>query len=175
MKKTIILFIFIFLSYAFIGNILAKTNILPEDALRMRVIANSNSKYDQYIKVKVKEEIEKDLFELLKNTNNSEDAKNKIKNNLSLLKKKVGNVLVKEKYPLGYQLNYGKNYFPKKEYKGVTYDEGYYESLVVILGKGNGENFWCVMFPPLCMMETDNLNDIEYKSLVKELIDKYLK
>ena len=72
-------------------------------------------------------------------------------------------------------MNYGINYFPEKKYKGVIYEEGYYESLVITLGKGNGENWWCVLFPPLCLMEGEdnNTDEVEYKSFVKEMIDKY--
>ena len=67
--------------------------------------------------------------------------------------------------------NYGKNYFPRKEYKNVIYEEGEYESVVITIGDGNGKNFWCVLFPPLCMLDEDS--NIEYSSLVKEIIDKY--
>ena len=76
---------------------------------------------------------------------------------------------------LGYKVNFGINYFPEKNYKGVIYEEGYYESLVVTLGSGNGENWWCVLFPPLCLMEGEetNTDEVEYKSFVKEMIDKY--
>ena len=66
--------------------------------------------------------------------------------------------------------------FPEKEYKGVVYDEGYYESLLVTLGEGKGDNFWCVLFPPLCLMEaeeTDDTTEVEYKSFIKEIIEKY--
>ena len=57
----------------------------------------------------------------------------------------------------------------------VLIEEGYYESLVITLGKGNGENWWCVLFPPLCLMEGEdnNTDEVEYKSFVKEMIDKY--
>jgi stage II sporulation protein R len=72
-------------------------------------------------------------------------------------------------------VNYGLNYFPKKEYKGVIYNEGYYESLVIKIGKGEGNNFWCVMFPPLCFLEAEKSEKIEYKFFVKEIIDKILK
>ena len=74
-------------------------------------------------------------------------------------------------------IHYGLNYFPKKEYKGVIYEEGYYESLVVTLGNGNGDNWWCVLFPPLCLLEAQETNtqDVEYKFFVQDLIDKYMK
>ncbi|MEI3507940.1 MAG: stage II sporulation protein R [Bacilli bacterium] len=88
--------------------------------------------------------------------------------------KEVGDVLQREKYDKNYQVNFGSNYFPEKEYKGVKYEEGYYEFLLVTLGEGKGDNWWCVLFPPLCLIEADESTDVEYKSIVKELIDKYL-
>ena len=74
-----------------------------------------------------------------------------------------------------YDINYGENYFPEKEYKGVSYEEGNYESLVITLGDGLGDNFWCVLFPPLCLLEAEenDTNKIEYTSFIKEIIDKY--
>ena len=68
------------------------------------------------------------------------------------------------------------NYFPKKVYKGVTYEAGNYESLVITLGDGLGKNWWWVMFPPLCLLEaeeTEETTEVEYKFFIKELIDKY--
>ena len=80
-----------------------------------------------------------------------------------------------DNYDNNVEVNYGMNYFPEKTYKGVKYKEGEYESLVVTLGKGEGNNFWCVLFPPLCLLEAeeDDTNEVEYTSFVKELIDKY--
>ena len=62
-----------------------------------------------------------------------------------------------------------------KEFLG--YNAGNYESLVIKLGKAKGNNFWCVLFPPLCMVEEDKSlkGKVEYKSYVKELLDKYFK
>ena len=75
---------------------------------------------------------------------------------------------------LGYKINFGQNYFNKKKYKGITYEEGYYESLLIILGKGEGDNWWCVLFPPLCLIEAEESDKVEYKFFIKELIEKYL-
>ncbi len=61
--------------------------------------------------------------------------------------------MTEEQYLLGYNVNFGFNYFPDKEFNGVVYDEGYYESVLVTLGKGEGDNWWCVLFPPLCLLE----------------------
>ena len=76
------------------------------------------------------------------------------------------------------KLNYGQNYFPEKVYGGVIYKEGYYESLVVTLGDGQGKNWWCVLFPPLCSVEAESkeqASEVEYKFFVKDLITKYFK
>ena len=66
-------------------------------------------------------------------------------------------------------------YFPKKEYKGVEYNEGNYESLVITLGEGKGDNWWCVLFPPLCLIDAEEqTSDVEYKFLVKEIIKHFM-
>lgn len=80
-----------------------------------------------------------------------------------------------EKYSDDYNVSYGLNYFPEKNYKGVTYKEGNYESLVITLGDGLGENWWCVLFPPLCLLEAseDNYSEYTYTTYVKEVLDKY--
>ena len=68
-----------------------------------------------------------------------------------------------------FHINYGKNYFPEKKYNNVLYKAGEYESLVITLGEGEGENFWCVLFPPLCLIDEESR---EYPSLVKNIINK---
>ena len=74
-----------------------------------------------------------------------------------------------------YSIKYGMNYFPKKVYKGVVYPSGNYESLVITLGSGLGDNWWCVLYPPLCLInDNQTTNDVEYRSFVYDLINKYL-
>lgn len=147
---------------------------IPDDAVRIRVVPNSNSEEDQAVKGKVKDKLEIKMYSLLKNTKNSEEAKKVIEANLNGVKKDVKTVLDEEKYDKDYQVNFGMNYFPEKKYKGVTYEEGYYESLLVTIGEGKGDNWWCVLFPPLCLVEAEDNTDVEYKSIVKEILDKYL-
>lgn len=175
MKKIIILLTIIFVFYVLVSDALASTLTIPDDALRVRIVPNSNSDYDQQIKLKVKNNLEPKLYNLLKDANDSNEAKTIIEKNLPNIKNNVKTTLEKEKYNKDFKVNYGYNYFPEKEYKGVKYDEGYYESLLVTLGEGKGDNWWCVLFPPLCLIEAEESTDTEYKSLVKELIEKYLK
>lgn len=147
--------------------------IIPDDALRLRIVANSNSEYDQHIKMEVKDVVESEMYNLLGNVSDVDEAKNKISSNIIKIDNSVSKTLKKFNYDLGYELNFGYNYFPEKEFKGVTYKEGYYESLLVTLGAGNGDNWWCVMFPPLCLLEAEESTEVEYKFFIKELIEKY--
>lgn len=157
-----------------IKKVNSKNYEIPSEAIRLRVVANSNSDQDQKIKLQVTEEIQNNIYELLKDTKGVEEARKIIQNNLEYLDNNVKKILTEEKYPLSYELKYGLNFFPKKEYKGVTYQEGYYESLVITLGEGKGKNWWCVLFPPLCLMEAEESDETEYKFFIQELIEKYL-
>ena len=172
MKKTIILLSVICLFYLCISDMMVQSLEIPDDAIRIRVVPNSNSTYDQNIKIKVKNELQNKMYNLLKDTKNSQEAEKIIENKLEEIDKDINNLLIKEKYNEGYVINFGYNYFPEKEYKGITYNEGYYKSLLVTLGKGEGDNWWCVLFPPLCLIEEDTEAN-EYKSLVKEILDKF--
>lgn len=174
MKKITIVIMALIISYQFLNKTEAAV-IIPDEAIRMRVVANSNSIYDQQIKLKVRNELEKTTTDLLENIDDLDLARKKINDNIDLINNKVNNVLDDENYIEGYNLNFGLNYFPEKKFKGVEYPEGYYESLVVTLGKGTGENWWCVLFPPLCLLEAEETDkkDVEYKFFIKELIDKY--
>ena len=145
--------------------------VVPDTAIRFRILANSNTAYDQNVKLKVKERLEEELFYILSTAKNAEESDILIKTNLNNIDNIVKEELSNEKY--SYSINYGMNYFPEKEYKGVKYNEGEYKSLLVTLGKGEGDNFWCVLFPPLCMMETDETTEVEYKFLIKDTLEKY--
>ena len=164
MKKIIVLIICLV-----IGIIVYKTNdeiIIPSDAIRIRIIANSNNIEDLYHKKIIKESIKNDLYNLVKTANSSDEANNIIKNNMDSIKKKI------YEKDQNATISYGLNYFPKKVYKGVIYPEGEYESLVVTLGNGMGDNWWCVLYPPLCMIDDNSNNsDVEYKLFVKEILN----
>lgn len=174
MKKYLILASLILV---FIPNLNKESDeiVIPDEAIRFRVVAESNTKEDQETKNIVKEALEKDLDTLLKDSTTIDETRSILKENQNHFESLVERTLLTNKINTGYKVNFGINYFPEKNYKGVIYEEGYYESLVVTLGSGNGENWWCVLFPPLCLMEGEetNTDEVEYKSFVKEMIDKY--
>ena len=159
MKKLIIV-LFIISSIYLISN--RNDIVIPKDAIRFRIIANSNSLNDQNLKRTIKDDLINNVFPNIK-------TKEDIKNNLSYIDKRL------KEYNVKYNINYGMNYFPEKEYKGIKYPKGNYESLVITLNEGMGDNFWCVMYPPLCLIDDNNTNNVEYKVLAKEIIDNYKK
>lgn len=160
--------------------LISKTNyseeiIIPNDSIRIRVIANSNSEYDQKLKKNVKHSIQKQLSEMLKDASDIDEVRKILKNNLGNIEYTVEKVFEKNKYNNSFEVKYGYNFFPKKIYRGIEYNEGNYESIVIKIGESKGDNWWCVLFPPLCLMdeEEEKMEDVEYKSFIKEIIDKY--
>lgn len=167
MKKLIYIILILFVLSFFLYN---KDNpIIPDDSIRFRIIANSNSNIDQNTKLQIKEDLEQQFFPLLENTTSLEESRRIINENEDVIKKTL------DSYNIPYTINYGLNYFPKKNYKGITYDEGEYESLVISLGEAKGNNWWCVMYPPLCLLESnsDNYEDVEYKFYLQEILEKF--
>ena len=149
--------------------------LISPESIRFRVIANSNNKEDQKLKKAVVNNLKKNIEELNFNNKNLNQSKTIIKNNIPEFKNTIENTIKTENKSSEYKINYGNNYFPEKKYKGITYKEGNYESLVITLGDGLGDNFWCVLFPPLCLIETEDTNssEVEYTSIIQEIINKY--
>ncbi len=166
MKKTIIIL-------AIIVGILSvnktETIIIPKEAIRFRVVANSNDEKDQIIKKKVVNNLKNNIEKI--QTTSLIETRNNINKQLPEFKNVIEETLKEEQ--VNYTIDYGMNYFPEKEYKGIYYEEGEYESLVITLGEGIGDNFWCLLFPPLCLIDEEETTDVKYTSLIKEVIDKY--
>lgn len=173
MKKIIIITITI-LTFAIISkNVNATSIMIPEEAIRLRVLANSNSTYDQEVKLEVAKEVQDEIYALLKDTNTIDESRKIIKENIPKFENAVEKVFKEKSYMNTFKINYGYNYFPEKEYKGISYPEGDYESLLITIGEGKGDNWWCVLFPPLCLIEAEESDEVEYKFFVQELIEKY--
>ena len=162
--KKIIIILFIISSIYIINN--KDEIIIPKDSIRFRIIANSNSIEDQNLKNIIKDDL---INNYLSNINNNEDINKQINEIIPNIKNSLN------KYKVDYDISYGYNYFPKKQYKGITYPSGNYKSLVITIDKGLGNNYWCVLYPPLCFVDNTKSNNIEYKSLVLDILNKYNK
>lgn len=166
MKKILFICLVCFSLYLVINS--SKPSLIPEDSIRFRIIANSNETADQAIKMNIKKDLEKNLFEKVSKSKSVEETRKIISENEEEIRKTLDN------YNIEYNISYGNNYFPNKEYKGIIYNSGTYESLVINLGEAKGDNWWCVLYPPLCMLETnsDNYEEVEYKFYIEEILSK---
>lgn len=167
MKKIIIILFLISLGFIFMNK--DEEILIPGEAIRFRVIANSNTLQDQKEKLVIKDQVEKEIYNLINGAGNVNEVRNIIKNNMDTINDIVSS------YQVPYQISYGNNYFPSKTYKGIIYPAGNYESLVITLGEGAGNNFWCVLFPPLCLLENSSadVSDIDYQLYVKKLLEQF--
>ncbi len=168
MKKIIVLLFFITVLISLTsGN--TSGILIPSDAIRFRIIANSNSLEDQTTKINIRKEIEPVFAEILESSTSKEETKKLINQNIPRFEEII------ESYNVEYSIDYGNNFFPEKEYKGIIYPEGNYESLVITLGSGLGENWWCVLFPPLCLLEAseEESANTNYTFYIKEVLEKF--
>ena len=125
-----------------------------KELLRLHVIANSNSPADQLLKRKIRNEIIAVGNKIFKDLSRPEQAKEVVNNNLDYLTKVVRQKVSEEGYNYKVDLKLGNFDFPTRSYNNLTLASGQYEALRVVIGSGQGANWWCVLFPPLCFVDS---------------------
>ncbi|MDR3262978.1 MAG: stage II sporulation protein R [Clostridiales bacterium] len=145
------------------------------DYLRIHIRANSNSTGDQSVKYLVKDEMIRFLTPLLADSRDSADAIVKIEKNIANIKNLAEKILVAGGYSYGVNADIRQEEFPTKIYGEYTLEQGVYSALIVELGEAAGDNWWCVAFPPLCFIpsEDDGSGMIKYKSKILEIIKNF--
>lgn len=168
MKKAIFI-----LTIIFIFTMLNSSNyIIPKESIRFRIIPNSNNAKDIIMKEKVVYVLNDTLNKF--NTSSIEATRNSINKSISTIERNIDVLFSDNNYDMDYDISYGFNEFPTKYYDGVEYSEGNYESLVIKIGDAKGDNFWCVLYPPLCMIE-DEKKDIAYKFKILDIVNGIFK
>lgn len=120
--------------------------------LRMHVIANSDSEFDQSLKLKVRDAVLKEGRELFDGTITASQAQEKILPNVERLKESALSVIESENADYDVSVKVVNEYFKTRTYDNkVTLPAGYYTAVKVVIGEGKGKNWWCVMFPPMCL------------------------
>lgn len=145
---------------------------IPSTSIRMRVIAKSNDTKDQEDKIKIKKALEEKIYEITEKAESFEETDLLIKENKTQIDEYIRKTIAKNGIKANFSSNYGVNYFPEKVFKGITYSAGNYKSFVVTLDEGKGDNWWCVLYPPLCLID-ENVEEYEYHSLIKDTLAKY--
>ena len=146
------------------------------DYLRIHIRANSNSKIDQEVKYKVKDKIVETLTPLLSNALTKQDAVNIVNNNISLIEQTANGVLKNNNFSYVSKAQIKSEYFPTRTYESLTLSGDVYDALIVELGNAKGDNWWCVVYPPMCFVpSTDNSTNIVYKSKILEIIKNFFR
>lgn len=145
---------------------------IADKVVRIHIRANSNNPLDQQVKLAVRDEITAYLTEVLDGCRTKSQSLSTIKNHLDELTKIADNTLYHHGFDYRSAVSVKKELFPDKTYDGLTFPEGVYDALIIELGTGDGDNWWCVAFPPLCFVPEGDGEKVEYKSWVKEIIDK---
>lgn len=169
MSKQIEIISFIFLlliganSHLLIKETSAKGyQVIPDEAIRLRILANSDSDEDQALKRKVRDEVNAEITEWVEELTSIEDARELIQERLPEIEKIVARVLEEENSNQSYTVDYGRNVqFPTKLYGLFLYPAGEYEAILISLGEAAGANWWCVLFPPLCFLDFSTGDAIE--------------
>ena len=170
MKKLIVLTLISLISINYINN--NEYVEIPKNSFRFRIIANSNSKADLENKKILKDNLTEEIIKLNAKSSSSDESISNIIENDEKIKKTIDKILSENNISESYDVKLGENYFPEKIYKGIKYNAGNYNSYVITLGEGKGENFWCVLFPPICGID-ENKSNYEYRSIIKDIINKY--
>lgn len=119
--------------------------------LRLHVLANSDSDEDQALKLKVRDRVLQEGKELFSSSASLEEAKTVVEQNLDRLQAAAQEEVYRQGYSYAVSVALEETYFTTRQYEKVTLPAGTYQALRVIIGSGEGKNWWCVLFPPMCV------------------------
>lgn len=126
---------------------------ISESVFRLHVIANSDSKEDQDLKYKVRDSLLEYMNNICKDCSSKEEAISLVEKNEENFKKIAEDTIKSEGYSYTVNINIGNFEFPTKTYGDISLPAGFYDALRVEIGEAKGQNWWCVMFPPLCFVD----------------------
>lgn len=146
---------------------------ISDDVVRLHVIANSNTQEDQALKLKVRDSILEQTQILLDGAGTKEESMEILSKNTTLLEKAALECIIREGYDYTVRVCLGKCDFPTKTYKNVSLPQGNYDALRVIIGTGEGDNWWCVVYPSFCAGEEATIEKQENVSLRFRIVEIY--
>lgn len=180
-KKTMCMILVIIISIVLIGCTSLKDNIynlqqdtnyqagqrildyndVKDSLIRFHVIANSDSEEDQNLKLKVKDKVIDYLYPYLSNSKSLEESREIINEKMNKVKEIAEETIKNNNYNYCVKVELSRENFPDKSYGNITLPQGNYEAFRIIIGSGQGKNWWCVMFPPLCFVD-ESKAQVEY-------------
>ncbi|XOK61253.1 stage II sporulation protein R [Paenibacillus elgii] len=146
---------------------------IPKEAIRLRILANSDAPADQWVKREVRDAVMEQMKSWATEPQGIEAARQTLRNHLPELDKLVGETLRKNGFDYTYHVELGMVPFPAKVYNNEVYPAGDYEALRIAIGAAEGQNWWCVLFPPLCFADTGVVkkNNTAYAASAEESVE----
>jgi len=169
MKKCCISFIIIFI---IILTIFTGGQSKTEDYLRIHIRANSNSYEDQSIKYQVKDKIVEYLIPIVAECTTKEKAMQLLKINIEGINETANKVLEEKGFNYKANAQLREEEFPLRVYQNYSLESGIYDALIVELGEAVGDNWWCVVYPPLCF-SGEGEGNIKYRSKIIDIIESF--
>lgn len=181
-----LLFLFIFVSAKSYSNAMSKS--ISNKFLRLHVVANSDSTEDQMLKYQIRDAVLEYMEPTLKNAKSKEEALELLNNSKENIEKIAKKITFDNNFDYDITVSIGNFYFPTKEYSNFILPNGFYDALQIKIGKATGQNWWCVMFPSLCITDQscnftnsseeflqENLSNEEFKVLYNNPENQQLK
>ncbi len=151
-------------------NVSSSTNLSSDSYLRIHIRANSNLAEDQSVKYRVKDAVVSFLSPKLANLTTKEQAMNLVEQNKASISHVANKVLLDSGFSYGANTILTRETFPTRSYEDVVLPSGEYDSVIVSLGTGTGDNWWCVVYPQLCFQSSLGGDEVVYKSRLFEII-----
>ena len=156
-NSSIVLFLlFIYILFSAGSYSLAISSDLSQSVFRLHVLANSDSKEDQELKLKVRDNLLNYMNEICSNCSTKEEAMKIANENKDNFQEIAENTIKENGFNYSVKININNFYFPTKSYGDISLPAGYYDALRVEIGEAKGQNWWCVMFPSLCFIDVSS-------------------
>lgn len=172
--KYLPIFLFLLLCGSlFIFN--SKTSTPEYDYLRVHIRANSNEEIDQVVKYLVKDRVVNFVTPYLIECDTKQKSIDVVNGLLEEIEDVCDEVLIENGFTYTSNAKICKEKFPTRSYDNVTLEAGIYDALIIELGSGDGDNWWCIVYPPLCFVNKSELDahNIQYQSYLMDIVKKY--
>ena len=138
-----------------------------DSVVRLHVLANSDSEADQELKLKVRDRIIEVTKELFSRAETKEEAERIARSALSFIEREAETVVEENGFTYPVSVELGQEEYPERDYEGLKFPAGEYLSLRVMIGDAEGQNWWCVLFPPICLRAASQKSDDTEKAFVE--------
>lgn len=150
------------------------TKPAKNDYIRIHILANSNLEIDQNVKYEIKDKIIAYLLPYISLCETREDFVAILNNSIDGVENVANKVLKEKNFAYKANVVFCEENFPTREYDSLVLESGLYDAIIVNLGEAKGDNWWCVVYPPLCFVSNCS-SDVMYKSRILEILKMILK